>query len=122
LSAGDSNLGVLRGVGGYADDIELFVFQLLGWLPWALATPWVMRLSVRAPLRLRPEPLRVVAWNAQRCREPARAAEQEERVVNLRVVGRARRALEPVSIPREVVRGGELVTIGSVEVRKRLLE
>ena len=29
----------------------------------------------RAALRLREEPLRVVAWNAQRCRDPARAAE-----------------------------------------------
>jgi len=33
--------------------VELFVFQFLGWMPWALATPGVMRLSVRAPLRLR---------------------------------------------------------------------
>jgi len=39
--------------------LELFVFQLWSWLPWALATPWVMRLGVRAPLRLRWQNTRV---------------------------------------------------------------
>ena len=33
------------------------------------------RLQARAPLGLASDSLRVVAWNAQRCREPARAAE-----------------------------------------------
>ncbi|MGN6525163.1 MAG: sensor histidine kinase [Burkholderiaceae bacterium] len=32
---------------------KLFVFELFAWLPWALATPAVMRLAVRRPLRLR---------------------------------------------------------------------
>jgi anti-sigma regulatory factor (Ser/Thr protein kinase) len=31
---------------------KLFVFELFGWLPWALATPAVMRLAVRRPPRL----------------------------------------------------------------------
>ncbi len=43
----------MKAMGMHHAWVELFVFQLLGWLPWALATPWVMRLSVRAPLRLR---------------------------------------------------------------------
>ena len=43
----------MKAMGMHHAWIELFVFQLLGWLPWALATPPVMRLSVRAPLRLR---------------------------------------------------------------------
>jgi len=33
--------------------VELFICQALNWLPWAVATPAVMRLSVHAPLRLR---------------------------------------------------------------------
>ena len=33
--------------------VELFAFQFLNWLPWALATPALMRLSVLVPLRLR---------------------------------------------------------------------
>ena len=43
----------MKAMGMHHAWVELFAFQLLGWLPWALATPWVMRLSVRAPLRLR---------------------------------------------------------------------
>jgi len=43
----------MRAMGMHHAWIELFVFQVLGWVPWALATPAVMRLSVRAPLRLR---------------------------------------------------------------------
>ena len=43
----------MKAMGMHHAWVELFVFQLLGWLPWALATPWVMRLAVRAPLRLR---------------------------------------------------------------------
>ncbi len=43
----------MRAMGMHHAWVELFVFQLLGWLPWALATPWVMRLGVRAPMRLR---------------------------------------------------------------------
>ncbi len=43
----------MKAMGMHHAWVELFVFQLLGWLPWALATPWVMRLSMRAPLRLR---------------------------------------------------------------------
>jgi two-component system LytT family sensor kinase len=43
----------MKAMGMHHAWVELFVFQLLGWLPWALATPSVMRLSVRAPLRLR---------------------------------------------------------------------
>ena len=43
----------MKAMGMHHAWVELFVFQLLGWLPWALATPWLMRLSVRAPLRLR---------------------------------------------------------------------
>ena len=43
----------MKAMGMHHAWVELFLFQLLGWLPWALATPWVMRLSVRAPLRLR---------------------------------------------------------------------
>ena len=43
----------MKAMGMHHAWVELFVFQLSGWLPWALATPWVMRLSVRAPLRLR---------------------------------------------------------------------
>ena len=46
--------------------------ELLDALGFASALDLV---RARAPLRLREEPLRVVAWNAQRCREPARAAE-----------------------------------------------
>jgi hypothetical protein len=43
----------MKAMGMHHAWVEVFVFQLLGWLPWALATPSVMRLSVRAPLRLR---------------------------------------------------------------------
>jgi hypothetical protein len=43
----------MKAMGMHHAWVQLFVFQLLGWLPWALATPWLMRLSVRAPLRLR---------------------------------------------------------------------
>jgi endonuclease/exonuclease/phosphatase family metal-dependent hydrolase len=46
--------------------------QLLDSLGFASALDLV---AARAPVRLVEEPLRVVAWNAQRCREPARAAE-----------------------------------------------
>ena len=54
----------MKAMGMHHAWVELFLFQLLGWLPWALATPWVMRLSVRAPLRLR--------WQ-NGCRETATA-------------------------------------------------
>jgi len=43
----------MKAMGMHHAWIEVFVFQLLGWLPWALATPAVMQLSMRAPLRLR---------------------------------------------------------------------
>ena len=43
----------MRAMGMHHAWIELFVFQAIGWLPWALATPVVMRLSIRAPMRLR---------------------------------------------------------------------
>ncbi len=43
----------MKAMGMHHAWVELFVFQVLSWLPWALATPAVMRLSVRAPLRLR---------------------------------------------------------------------
>lgn len=43
----------MKAMGMHHAWVELFVLQLLSWLPWALATPSVMRLSVRAPLRLR---------------------------------------------------------------------
>jgi hypothetical protein len=42
----------MKAMGMHHAWVRLFVFQLLSWLPWALATPAVMRLSVRAPLRL----------------------------------------------------------------------
>ena len=32
---------------------RLFLFEVLCWVPWALATPWVMRLVTRRPLGLR---------------------------------------------------------------------
>jgi hypothetical protein len=43
----------MKAMGMHHAWVLLFLFQLLGWLPWALGTPTVMRLSVRAPLRLR---------------------------------------------------------------------
>ena len=43
----------MRAMGMHHAWVELFIFQLLGWMPWALATPWVMRLGVSAPMRLR---------------------------------------------------------------------
>jgi len=43
----------MKAMGMHHAWVALFVFQALTWLPWALATPSVMRLSVRAPLRLR---------------------------------------------------------------------
>ena len=42
----------MKAMGMHHAWVELFVFQLLGWLPWALATHWVMRLGVGAPMRL----------------------------------------------------------------------
>lgn len=43
----------MKAMGMHHAWVALFVYQALTWLPWALATPAVMRLSVRAPLRLR---------------------------------------------------------------------
>ena len=49
---------------------RLFLFELLCWVPWALATPWVMRLVAHRPLGLRSRhlgrnaALHVVAWFA----------------------------------------------------------
>jgi hypothetical protein len=43
----------MKAMGMHHAWVALFVHQALTWLPWALATPAVMRLSVRAPLRLR---------------------------------------------------------------------
>jgi hypothetical protein len=42
----------MKAMGMHHAWIQLFAFQVLSWLPWAIATPAVMRLSVRAPLRL----------------------------------------------------------------------
>ena len=43
----------MKAMGMHHAWVELFVFQTLCWLPWAVGTPTVMQLSVRAPLRLR---------------------------------------------------------------------
>jgi hypothetical protein len=43
----------MKAMGMHHAWVELFLYQAVTWLPWALATPGVMRLSVRAPLRLR---------------------------------------------------------------------
>jgi hypothetical protein len=48
----------MRAAGMHHAWIELFVFLTLSWMPWAIATPLVMRLGSRWPLR----PLRLVAW------------------------------------------------------------
>ena len=43
---------------------KLFLFQMFGWLPWALATPVLMRLGALWPLRWRGagEPRALLAW------------------------------------------------------------
>jgi two-component sensor histidine kinase len=49
---------------------RLFLFEILCWVPWALATPWVMRLVTHRPLGLRNRQLarnaalHVLAWFA----------------------------------------------------------
>jgi signal transduction histidine kinase len=43
----------MKAMGMHHAWVALFVSQCLAWLPWALATPAVIRLSMRAPLRLR---------------------------------------------------------------------
>jgi len=42
----------MKAMGMHHAWIQLFLFQVLSWLPWALVTPAAMRLSVRAPLHL----------------------------------------------------------------------
>src|SRR5438105_4820818 len=41
---------VMRAVGMHHDWVALFFKLLLGWLPWALATPAIMRVGARHPL------------------------------------------------------------------------
>jgi len=48
----------MRAVGMHHAWVELFVFLTLSWMPWAIATPIVMQLGLRWPLR----PLRLTAW------------------------------------------------------------
>src|SRR6267143_2776638 len=49
------NVVVMRSEGMHHAWPQLFVTLLLSWLPWILATPFVMRLGRRCPpLRLRP--------------------------------------------------------------------
>jgi hypothetical protein len=41
---------VMRGMGMHHDWVAMFVQLVLEWLPWALATPLIMRLAARHPL------------------------------------------------------------------------
>jgi len=43
----------MKAMGMHHAWVELFIYEALTWLPWAVATPLVMRLSVLAPLGLR---------------------------------------------------------------------
>ena len=50
LFDGTQTVVSMRAMGMHHAWASLFLFEVLGWLPWALATPWVMQLGVRRSL------------------------------------------------------------------------
>jgi two-component sensor histidine kinase len=54
---------VMRAEGMHHAWVRLFVTMLLSWLPWALATPWVMRLGRQYP----PARIRPLSWLIHLC-------------------------------------------------------